>query len=757
MNQPPSPFNFQRLRPFEDMAFHPTSEKLVNILVQETRSDIPMFFRVVAGYYWCKVAGSMRAVIHSPDGLNRSDVPINAYALALAPSGAGKGVSTGMLKHEIAGRFRARFKEETFPVLAEQSIAILAQKRAARKRTDPEEERKDVLKEFESIGPLAMEFSETSSPAVKAMRHKLLIADAGSMNLEMDEIGSTLLGQQEALTTFLELFDKGVTGQKLTKQGSDNKRVEEIEGGTPTNLLMFGEPSKLLNGSAQEDQFISMLVTGYARRCFFAYYRTDNKLSGQTVDEVYAQRTNQGNSQFIEHLADHLERLADAVNHGMKIVLEPDVAKLLIEYQLYCEWRAEQLEEHEEILKTELRHRWWKSLKLAGGYAFIDGSPLLTPAHLEYAIKLAEASGDAFQSLLTRDRNYVKLAKYLARVGREVTHADMMEDLPYYKGGVSARQEMLDLAMAWGYTNNVIIKKRVESKIEFLRGESLEVTDLSQMTVAYSDQITTGYKNVTAPWDQLCQLTQLQDRHWINHHVRDGYRDNDHCIPGFNVLVLDVDGVLQLEAAKSLLEGHKALYYTTKRSTPQQNRFRIILPMKYRLVLDTKDYTEFYRAVEQAIPFKVDESCAYPSKKWLTHPGHFEYTEGELFDPLPFIPRTSKADEQNKKMLEQANIDNLERWILNKIGEGNRNNMMLRYAMILMDGGLNAMQILDKVKDLNSKLPKKLSEQEIQTSIMVTVAKKIAATGQVPATAAQAAGAYPTLPTLASLSSQLTP
>jgi hypothetical protein len=756
MNKPKNPpFQLQLLKSFDDMKYHPTSEQLVQILIEKTRNEIPLFFRVVVGYYWCKLAASMRVVIATPDN---TEVPINMYALNLAPSGTGKGYSTGLLDNEITGRFKQRFMDETFPVLSERNLPLLAHKRANKRRTDPDEELVKLQNEFNGLGELLFDFSEATTPAVKQMRDKLLMAEAGAVNLEIDEIGSNLIGQTDVLTTFLELFDKGRVKKKLTKNSADNKRTEEIVGSTPTNLLMFGEPTRLLNGGIQEDQLYAMLQTGYARRCFFGYSRTPNKLNSLTVDQVYAQRTSQANSQFLENLADHLENLADAVNHGTKIVVKENVSKILIEYQLFCEDRADQLQEHEEIRKAEISHRYWKALKLAGAYAFIDGSAELTEEHLCYAIKLAEASGDAFSQLLSRDRPYVKLAKYLAAVGREVTHADMVEDLPYFKGSASARAEMLNLATAWGYKNNVIVEKNFESGIEFLRGKTLKLTDLSKLTVAWSQDITTGYTNDHAPWDKLDRLTQAQGLHWVNHHLRDGYRDDEHAMEGFDVLVIDVDGGRQLSTAKMLLEGRKALYYTTKRSTPTENRFRILLPMKYHLEMDGKDYTEFYKNVEQAIPFKVDPSCSYRTKKWLSHMGHAEYTDGELFDPLPFIPRTSKAEEQSKKVLEQQNLDNLERWVLNNTGDGNRNNMMLRYGMILVDAGLNAMQIQSKLLQLNEKLPKKLAEAEIQGSVMVTVAKKLAARGQVPGTAAQAAvSAAPQVGLLAHLGSVLTP
>ena len=81
--------------------------------------------------------------------------------------------------------------------------------------------------------------------------------------------------------------------------------------------------------------------------------------------------------------------------------------------------------------------------------------------NLYSAIKLAEESGEAFTKLLNRDRNYVKLAKFIAQSPNEVTHVDLTEDLPFYKGPAAQKADMLQLAIAYGYKHKIIIKRSV--------------------------------------------------------------------------------------------------------------------------------------------------------------------------------------------------------------------------------------------------------------------------------------------------------
>ena len=664
----------------------------------------------------------MRAAIATHD---RGDIPVNIYALNLSTSGSGKGFSTNIIENEVIHLFRQRFLEETFPQLAEMNLPKLALKRANRKSTDPDEELVRVQKEFDAAGHMVFSFDSGTPAAVKQMRHKLLMADAGSVNLQIDEIGSNLVGNVDVLNTFLELYDVGLIKQKLTKNTNENTRGEEIIGRTPTNMLLFGTPSKLLNGGKTEEELYSMLETGYARRCLFGYSRAGNKDTRLTPEQVYDMLTNKASNTVLQSLADRLELLADMSNVNKRIMMSKDTSLLLIEYRLKCEKEANALPEHEEIKKAEISHRYFKALKLAGAYAFVDNSPELTGDHLYNAIKLTEESGRAFNQLLTRDRNYVKLAKYIATVRRDVTQADLVEDLPFYRGAAAQKTEMLSLATAWGYKNNIIIKKSFSDGIEFLRGEALQETNLAKLTVAYSSDITEGYRNEYAPWDKLHVLTQKDGLHWVAHHLTDGYRNEENCIPGFNLVVIDVDGGVNLSTVRLLMKNYTYLLYTTKRHTDEEHRFRLVLPINYTLSLDAKEYKELMNNIYEWLPFAVDTQTNQRSRKWLSHNGHYEYNDGDVLDVLPFIPKTSKNEERKILMESQQAMDNLERWVMNNIGDGNRNNMLLRYAMVLVDAGFGFDDINSKVKALNEKIVDKLDETEIMGTIMVTVAKAI--------------------------------
>ena len=209
-----------------DPRYFKFSEEIVDILVAKTQSQNRHFFRLLVAYYLSKVTSMMRCNIETRD---RGILPVNTYVLNLMPSGTGKGFSTNIMEEDIIDSFRIKFLRDVLPG---ESNAQLLQIAARRQNTNPnmsaDEAMNEVQREYDSLGTLAFSFDSGTAPAVKQMRLKLLMSNAGSMNLELDEVGSNLTGNIEMLNTFLELYDVGKVKQKLTKNTSENRRGEEL-------------------------------------------------------------------------------------------------------------------------------------------------------------------------------------------------------------------------------------------------------------------------------------------------------------------------------------------------------------------------------------------------------------------------------------------------------------------------------------------------------------------------------------------------
>lgn len=381
--------------------------------------------------------------------------------------------------------------------------------------------------------------------------------------------------------------------------------------------------------------------------------------------------------------------------------------------------------------RTEMTHRYFKTLKVASSFAFVEESMTMTMHQLHAAMKLVEESGAAFEELLQRESPYMKLARYIAESEQEQTHADLETNLPFYPKTGTTRQDMITMATAWGYKHHIIIKKQFLDNIEFFTGETLKETTLDGLHLSYSDDFAYNYEAVSAPFAQLHELTQAPGLHWTNHAFTQGHRAEENVIPGFNLVVLDIDGGTTLETVHELLKDYTFMTHTTKRHTPDTHRFRLILPTTYMLELDKEDYREFMANLMEWLPIPVDTAANQRARKWASCDGglhHYNLETPEtarLLDILPFVPKTSKNEQHRKQMTELGSLDNLERWFAQRIADGNRNNHMAQFALALVDTGMSYNEVEGRVFAFNGKLKNSLSEDELRSTVLVTVAKKI--------------------------------
>jgi len=698
------------------------SEDIVEILVAKTQSPNRHFFRILAAYYLSKVASMMRTNIETQD---RGVIPVNSYAINLMPSGTGKGHSTNIIEELIIAKFKTDFLNNVFPVRASLNIGKLARIESLKTGEDEDACREKLQKEFDSTGELLFSFDSGTAPATKQMRHKLLLAEAGSMNLEMDEVGSNLQGNFEMLNTFLELYDVGKVKQKLIKSTSENKRNTDLDGKTPTNMMLFGTPTKLLDGGKIEEDFKQMLETGYARRLLFGYEQHISTITQLTPEQQFDKLIDPNQDITITAISEHIRKLANESNFNKLLQINRENTILLLTYKTVCEEKAFALKAHQDVAKAELAHRYYKALKLAGAYAFADGSADIEKGHLESAIQLVEDSGEHFNRIMTKKGAYIRLAEYIADVGTEVTQVDLVEELPFYKGSESQKKDLMNLAIAYGYKNNIIIRKSETDGIDFFSGEALKKTDLSKVHIAYSDQMTEGYRPDTTNFDKLHQLVNSTGFHYTAHSFVDGHRKGDNAVPGFDLLILDLDGTVQMETAALLLEKYTYMFSTTKRHTEDKNRFRIILPLSHYLKLTPQDYSAFMSNVFTWLPFDVDAQTKDVARKWLSHKGHYEYNQGELIDATLFIPQTKKANAYAKSVIDAGAISNLERWFLANTEIGNRQSMMYRLGCVYIETGANMSELDSLMSAFNDKLEVPLPDNELRHQVNAALQSKL--------------------------------
>lgn len=712
-------FDFEKL---EKIPHHKAIQEIVDYLCHKTGNTSREFFQAEVAYFLSLVPSSLRVSI---DSLERGNIPINMYSIAVATSGFGKGHSISIMENIISG-FRSKFTKHVFPEYSEKNLFQIAVDIAAAKGGDENEEYESLKTDFKKAGHNPFIFDSGTGPALKQLRYKLLLSGSGSINFQMDEIGSNLVSNTEILNILLELYDLGKVKTKLVKNTADNERGQDIVGSTPSNVLLFGTTSKLFDGSKTEDEFYSFLETGYARRCVFGVGESNAPLISANPEDVYNSLVSKNRSQTVAYWRKRLETLADLANVGLKLSVPKPIGVELVSYRLMCEKLASEMPEHETIRKAELSHRYFKTLKLAGVLSFIDGHKEIKMEQLHQAMKLVEESGKSFQKLLNRERNFVRLAKYIASSPDNLTHADLVEDLPYYPNSTVPRREILDLAMAWGVGNHVVIKRDVVSGVEFFSGSKLQETDLNKLKFSYSNHFASDYDPQEQALDKFPRLLGADGLHWCNHSFENKHRKEENIIEGFNCLVVDVDGNITLDAVHDLMKEYTFITATTKRHTEEENRFRLIMPTNYVLNLDKQDYRDFMDNFLLWLPFDSDQSANQRSKKWMTNKDSIIHVnEGNsLINVLPFIPKTKSNSEYTNRIADLGKLDHLERWFLAKMDVGNRNNILLNFAMMLGEAGMEYSELKSKVMGLNNRSKSPLKKSEIESTILKSVASK---------------------------------
>ncbi len=74
------------MRDLSTLTFHPTAEKIVELICEKTQNTNPQFFRIMVNYYLAKMAATMRVKILTKD---RGLIPVNFYGINLGITGIG--------------------------------------------------------------------------------------------------------------------------------------------------------------------------------------------------------------------------------------------------------------------------------------------------------------------------------------------------------------------------------------------------------------------------------------------------------------------------------------------------------------------------------------------------------------------------------------------------------------------------------------------------------------------------------------------
>ena len=697
---------------------NPTQQRIVDVLQKKMTNKNVSFFSNLALYKMAQVASNMGATVSFVGG---KKIPTNVYALSLATSGFSKGRSLKFLETEIFNQFRTEFVNHTLIVRSRAVIEALAEENAIISGKDVSHEEQNLWKTVTALPKFIYTFGSGSTPeGLRGLMTALSLRNTGAVTLEIDEIGSSITSNKDVLDNMLMSYDGGLIKNKLKKTDSNDDILNPV----PTNLMAFGTPSKLFDGGTSEEMLMDFLDTGYGRRFIYAY--ADDVPEIMSAADKMLQLMDKSVDDEAEKLSNEIKILANTKYYGVDAELTDEANVALFEYEESCLKRSAKLKSYQEIEKTELEHRYFRVLKISGVYAFMETSKTVTLEMVNDAIELVELSGESFKKLMTREKNFVRLAKYIAEQGSSpVTLAELTHDLSgFFKGSENAKREMLTLAKSWAAGNDVIIKENIVSDVSYFTGEMIENTSMDSLIVSASAKLADGYADHYARWEKFPQVLD-SNLNICTHHFEENYRDANHAKLPMNLMVLDVDEGVSIKLARKLLEDYTYIMYTTKRHTETHNRFRIIMPMSKIIKLNEQEHKLFYQNIYDWLPFEVDSATGDIARKWQCYKGCTQYSnDGIMFDPTMMIPGTTKAKKTSDMILSYgSDTTKLERHIF--MNTEGRSNALIKIAMVHVDRGLDYDTIYSLVSGSNSKLDVPLDDREMTSTIFKTVAKKI--------------------------------
>lgn len=713
--------------------FHPLSEKIVDIVCTKVQNSDKAFFRIEVAYYMAKLASNMHTSVRDITG---NVMPVNLFAFAYGESGYGKGFSQNIIEGYLTNGFEETFTEVIYPETAKQSIMEKARAISQRTGIDEITVEADLTADFASMGDFMYGFPEGTAPALKQLRTAITFAGVGAASLEMDEIGYNITKNVDVMATLLEMFDTGKTKDKLIKSTKDQKRINSLRGATPANVFAFGTPVTAFDGGYTEETLIKLKKSGYGRRSFFAYGDMSSKyVSDISEDELFAKLTDKSLTSDMDDIHDQLTALASMDLVDQELLMDAKASRFALSYNQFCKQRASAISEYRPIERAEMLHRVAKVTKLAGAYAFIDKADAVTTEHLEYAIALAEVSGQSLSKILNQPKAHVRLAQFLCEFGSPVTQADLVEHLPFYTGSASQKKDLMTLAMAHGHRNAMAIKSFEESGVAMWQGETLEPTNNEALIVSTSTALADNYTNKTASIKRLSEVCSTQDMNFCNHHFKNGEvgkgnRSKANTEAGTNIVVFDVDNTrFKPHILHALLEPYNHVIYETKSSTPEEPRYRLILVLSHIVKLDDVEYKKFCNNIAKWLPINVDLPAIQREKKYRTYEGSNAWYQdtGANLNVMPYYPNTREAEENLKhnSALLQARIKGMHKWVIHTASKGNRNNTLFAYVKFLSEHTTETKEkIIERVRETNSHLVDPVDEAELTQTIFKSLKDK---------------------------------
>jgi hypothetical protein len=391
--------------------------------LMKVRTGLPLSSAIASvNYKMASIATQLHIKVDTRSGYQPA--MCNVYSLMLLNSGGGKNSSLGLLDRWYFGDAFNKIRETVYPHYRSQCAKQL--------------EERGIDRELHNW---VQSISNATISGMYAYAESYSLIGFGSLNIEVDEIGNAVTSKAELFEQLLTPYDNG-DFMPVAKRNDPNGM--DISG-LPVNLYTFGNKVRLLNGDNTERAFMQLLDEGYGRRFIFIDDNTRPKV--QTPQEIMNEMKLSENTR--KERFEEREYIASLVNsRNFKRVLElSDDA--MYEYAVIKSESDHIVADSKGLLpavEADLSERHFKTVKLAGIYAFFEGSDTIEKEHMLQAYEVIKESSGVLAKLRRTRPLHDRLLEQMLLEPDKVT-AQHLLTYPFINSGHTKKvYESIDLA-----------------------------------------------------------------------------------------------------------------------------------------------------------------------------------------------------------------------------------------------------------------------------------------------------------------------
>lgn len=247
--------------------------------------------------------------------------------------------------------------------------------------------------------------SNATIEGMLAMREAMSDVNIGHCNFSHSEFGKFISNKNNSSDILLTYLMEAYDGDTKAKIIQGKKKVKPIKG-VPQTMFVHSSITGFIDNEKATNELKSFLETGLGRRSFLCF--PSSKEFGEPIDvsenfiEYYAELEKEKNElkdifrEIYKTIKAKLNNYKDIyANIYKKMTFSDDAFKYYLKYRYDCQIKGKNCISE---LKGEIEGRHWKTIRLSGVCAIIEGKDFIDLDSIKTAITVAEGYGKQIEN-----------------------------------------------------------------------------------------------------------------------------------------------------------------------------------------------------------------------------------------------------------------------------------------------------------------------------------------------------------------------